>query len=45
MNIVQCYSPTTTSDEGSKGEFYSRLHSIIHNYSRRDITLVIVSKS
>ncbi|VDP69804.1 unnamed protein product [Schistosoma mattheei] len=41
MNVIQCYAITNDGNDDIKDHFYERLQSIIENYPRKDLTILM----
>ncbi|VDP62981.1 unnamed protein product [Schistosoma mattheei] len=41
MNIIQCYAPSSDSNDSYKNQFYSRLQSITEKCPGKDLTILM----
>ena len=41
MNVIQCYALTNDSEDEVKDQFYHRLQSVIDNFPKRDVTILM----
>ena len=41
LNVIQCYAPTNDKDDGTKGEFYNKLRTLLDELPRKDINILM----